>query len=85
MRYYGIRLPNSMYCMAHNYTQNHLLLLYYREIDLFTRLEMEFAMEDDSTLAEAYHVLREDISRFPTCSFRPRKEITDQILAYSKI
>lgn len=73
-----------MYCMAHNYTKNHLILLYYREIDLFTRLEMEFAMEDDSTLAHNYQNLCEDISQLPKCGFIPRREITDKILAYSK-
>jgi hypothetical protein len=71
--------------MAHNYTKNHFLLFFYREIDLFTRLEMEFAMEDDSTLSSDYQALCEDISQLPKCSFSPRREITDRILACSKI
>lgn len=80
----GIRLPFSTYCMAHNYTKNHLILLFYREIDLFTRLEMEFAMEDDSTLSEDYKALCDDMSHLPKLSFGPRREVTDRILAYSK-
>jgi len=41
--------------MTHDYTENNIIRFIYKECDLFEKLEMEFAMEDDSTLLESYH------------------------------
>lgn len=69
--------------MKHTYTQNHLIRFYYKECDLFERLEMEFAMDDDSTLMQDYHDVRTNLNELPKVTFSPRKSTIDAILAYS--
>ena len=57
--------------MIHTYTENQVIQFIFREVDLFTRLEMEFAMEDDSTLLETYHELLETKQSLPDVRFSP--------------
>ena len=70
--------------MEHTYTETHLLRFYYKECDLFEKLEMEFAMEDDSTLCDEYKDLCQTLNELPKALFSPQKKTLDAILAYSR-
>ena len=70
--------------MTHNYTENHIVRFIYKECDLFEKLEMEFAMEDDSTLMEEYSDMMIAYHTLPKVLFSPKKSCIDAILAYSK-
>ncbi len=70
--------------MIHTYTENQVIQFIFREIDLFTRLEMEFAMEDDSTLLETYHELLGAKQSLPDVHFSPSAKSISRILEYSK-
>jgi hypothetical protein len=69
--------------MIQHYTENNIIRFIYKECDLFEKLEMEFAMEDDSTLLESYHELKEGFNTLPKVTFSPSKSCLDYILAYS--
>jgi hypothetical protein len=69
--------------MAHNYTENHIIQFIYKECDLFEKLEMEFAMDEDSTLMESYESLMKGYKSLPKVTFSPKKSSIDAILAYS--
>ncbi len=69
--------------MTHDYTENNIIRFIYKECDLFEKLEMEFAMEDDSTLLESYHELMNGYTSLPKVTFSPKKSSLDAILAYS--
>ena len=70
--------------MAQLYTKSNIIRFIYKELDLFTKLEMEFAMEDDSTLMEYYEYLKEGYDALPKIMLSPKKSVTDRILTYSK-
>lgn len=70
--------------MIHTYTENQVIQFIFREVDLFTRLEMEFAMEDDSTLLETYHELLEAKQSLPDVRFSPSAKSINRILEYSE-
>ena len=70
--------------MTHHYTENQLIQFLYKECDLFDKLEMEFAMEDDSTLMETYTELMTSFHMLPRVQFSPKKSSIDAILEYSK-
>ena len=69
--------------MAHNYTENQIIQFIYKECDLFEKLEMEFAMDEDSTLMESYESLMKGYKTLPKVTFSPKKSSIDAILAYS--
>jgi hypothetical protein len=69
--------------MTNAYTENNIVRFIYKECDLFERLEIEFALEDDSTLMTSYSHLREGFDLMPTVKFSPKKETLDAILQYS--
>ncbi|MBK8624199.1 MAG: hypothetical protein IPN86_01075 [Saprospiraceae bacterium] len=69
--------------MTHGYTENQIIQFIYKECDLFDRLEMEFAMEDDSTILESYSELLEGFNILPKVTFSPKKSTLSAILAYS--
>ena len=71
--------------MKHTYTEDHLIRFYYKECDLFERLEIEFALEDDSTLMDDYLSVRNALNILPDVRFSPAKKTLDSILAYSCI
>lgn len=56
----------------------------YKELDLFTKLEMEFAMDEDSTLLEQYKYLKEGYDLLPKVTFSPKRSVLNKILEYSK-
>lgn len=70
--------------MAQIYTNNILLQYMYKELDLFTKLEMEFAMDEDSTLLEQYKYLKEGYDLLPKVTFSPKRSVINKILEYSK-
>lgn len=70
--------------MMHAYTENQVIQFIFREVDLFTRLEMEFAMEDDSTLLETYHELLEAKQSLPDVRFSPSAKSINRVLEYSR-
>lgn len=70
--------------MAQIYTKNILLQYMYKELDLFTKLEMEFAMDEDSTLLEQYKYLKEGYDLLPKVTFSPKRSVINKILEYSK-
>lgn len=70
--------------MKHHYTPNSIILYIYRELDLFSRLEFEFALEDDSTLLEDYRTLKKGFDKLPKVMFSPARKSVDKILAYSQ-
>lgn len=70
--------------MTHHYTENQLIQFLYKECDLFDKLEMEFAMEDDSTLMETYEELQSSFNMLPKVQFSPKKDIIDALIVYSK-
>jgi hypothetical protein len=70
--------------MTHQYTKNQLIQLLYKECDLFDKLEMEFAMEDDSTLMETYEEMQSSFNMLPKVQFSPKKSTIDALMAYSK-
>lgn len=69
--------------MTHGYTENQIIQFIYKECDLFEKLEMEFAMEDDSTLLESYKELMQGFDTLPQVKFSPKRSTLDMILAYS--
>ena len=69
--------------MTHHYTENQLIQFLYKECDLFDKLEMEFAMEGDSTLLEEYNDMMLSYHTLPKVLFSPKKSSIDAILAYS--
>ena len=70
--------------MKHNYTDVQLISFLYNECDLFQKLEIEFAMEDDSTLMETYTEMKQVLKVLPDVLFSPKKSCIDAILSYSK-
>lgn len=70
--------------MKHHYTPNSIILYIYRELDLFSRLELEFALEDDSTLMDDYRTLKKGFDTLPKVTFSPSRQSLDRILAYSQ-
>ncbi|MBK9151949.1 MAG: hypothetical protein IPM26_13570 [Saprospiraceae bacterium] len=69
--------------MKHAYTESQLLRFYYKECDLFERLEIEFALAEDSTLCEDYKAMCQTLNELPKAHFSPKKKTLDAILAYS--
>jgi len=69
--------------MKHAYTEEHLIRFMYKECDIFEKLEIEFAMEDDSTLLDSYHSLLETRQLLPGVLFSPSKKTINKVLAYS--
>ncbi|MCZ2101041.1 MAG: hypothetical protein LC107_05840 [Chitinophagales bacterium] len=70
--------------MAQLYTKSNLIQFLYQELDLFDKLEMEFAMDEDSTLMEYYAFLKEGYDTLPEVTFSPKKTTINRILEYSK-
>ncbi len=70
--------------MAQLYTKSNIVQFIYQELDLFTKLEMEFAMEADSTLMEYYDFLKEGYNTLPKITFSPKKSLINNVLEYSK-
>lgn len=71
--------------MANIYTDHHIIRFIYKECDLFEKIEMEVAMEEDSTLLETYETLVSSYQVLPRLLFSPKKNNINAILAYSRM
>ncbi|MEZ4910531.1 MAG: hypothetical protein R2774_06685 [Saprospiraceae bacterium] len=70
--------------MTQHYTYQDILKYYFKECDLFQRLELEFAMAEDSSLMAESIEIKESLHLLPRVTFSPRKAVLDAILEYSK-
>jgi hypothetical protein len=70
--------------MEHDYTYYPVIPYIYNELDLFARLEFEFALEEDSRLLEEYRDLISGYHHLPKVTFSPNKSTLDKVLAYSR-
>lgn len=70
--------------MTQIYTEQNLLLYYYRETDLFDTLEIEDALENDDHLLEMYLELKFTLDDLSTLVLSPSKNSIQNILNYSK-
>lgn len=70
--------------MTQHYTYQDILKYYFKECDLFSRLELEFAMAEDSTLMQECEEINASLQLLPKVTFSPRKSVLDAILEYSK-
>ncbi len=71
-------------CMTHNYTDFITISYLYNELDLFSKLEYEFALDEDSSLAESYELLNEGRDLLPEITLSPKLSVIESILAYSR-
>jgi len=69
--------------MPQMYTEENFIKLLYGEADLFDKLELEFALEEDSTLEKHHTALMEVFEALPPLSYSPSEKTIQQILAYS--
>lgn len=72
-----------MDCMEEIYTENALVRYLYKESDLFERLEVEYALENDPKLFELYLRLKSTKNNFSTIDFIPSENSLQNILAFS--
>ncbi|MBK8622716.1 MAG: hypothetical protein IPN79_13420 [Saprospiraceae bacterium] len=70
--------------MTHNYTDFITISYLYNELDLFSKLEYEFALDEDSSLAESYELLNEGRDLLPEITLSPKLSVIESILAYSR-
>lgn len=69
--------------MEKNYTDNQILKLIYGECDLFERLEIEYAIENNLELKQVYYMLYNSYKALPKVKFLPSRKSMDNILAYA--
>lgn len=69
--------------MTELYTEFSLLRHAYQELDFFTKLEIEIALEEDSTLMDAYESILLQKRCIPHISLSPKKDTIKNLLAYS--
>jgi len=70
--------------MKQHYTPEQLIPFIYLEFDLFDRLEIEFALEEDSKLCDEYHQLTRTIETLDECLISPPATLIESILQYSR-
>lgn len=70
--------------MKHNYTDFTTIYYLYNELDLFSKLEYEFALDEDSTLVESFENMIEGRDILPEISLSPKLSVIESILAYSR-
>lgn len=70
--------------MIQMYTEEALVRLLYNEGGLFEKLELEFALEEDSTLMDTFEQLQEGYFLLPKMLFSPSNQTISNILDYAK-
>lgn len=70
--------------MKQHYTPEQLIQFIYLEFDLFDRLELEFTLEEDSSLCEEYQQLAQTITSLEECIMSPSPSLVENILQYAK-
>ncbi len=71
--------------MAKSYTTTTLIKLLYNELGIFSKLEIEDAIENDTSLAEEYNMLKASISSLPKVKFFPKVQSVENILVFSRL
>ena len=69
--------------MEQDYTDNKLIQLIYGECDIFDRLELENAIDNDPSLNQSYHMLRASYRALPKVTFSPAVSTINNILAFA--
>ncbi len=69
--------------MEEIYTENALVRYVYRESDLFERLEVEYALENDPQLFQLYLRLKKAKDNFTSLAYLPSESSRQKILDYS--
>ena len=70
--------------MEHPYTENKLVQFIYGECDLLEKLEIEDAIENDTSTKESYLSILDAYRMLPRVKFSPSGKSIESILAYSK-
>lgn len=70
--------------MKHNYTPELLIKYIYSEIDIADRLELEYAIENNSSLRAQYLDIYNSYKNVPKVAFSAKKSTLDSILNYSR-
>jgi len=70
--------------MKQCYTEETLVKFIYGECDLFERLEMENALEENLCLRENFDELFKSYKTLPKVKFAPQKATIDSILKHGK-
>lgn len=71
--------------MKQNYFSNKLLKLFYSELDLFQRLETEYAISQDASIQKEWKNMSNQLKEISKLSYEPSKKSVDSIIAYSKM
>lgn len=69
--------------MEQDYTANKLIQLIYDECDIFDRLELEDAIENDATLRQSYVRLQRSYKALPKVTFSPATKTINNILSFA--
>lgn len=70
--------------MIRLYTEETLIQYYYKETDLFTTLEVEYALLHDSVVRRRYNRLISNFNLLNQGKISPSKSGVSDILAYSR-
>ena len=70
--------------MAQTYTSELLIKYIYGETDIADRLELEYALENNSELRRQYLDLHNSYTNIPKVAFSPKKSTLDSIMNYSR-
>ncbi len=71
--------------MEKAYTQNQIIRFIYKDAAPLEHLEMEHAIQEDSTLWKEYKSLMKAFKRLPKVSFLPSASVISELMVYSNI
>lgn len=71
--------------MKQNYFSNKLLKLFYSELDLFQRLETEYAISQDIAIQNEWDEMSKELNEMSKLSYAPSQKSLDSIITYSKL
>ena len=69
--------------MEQDYTVNKLIQLIYGECDLCDRLELEYAIKNDTKYSKEYAMLRASYKALPGVKFSPSKQSLNRIITFA--
>jgi len=71
--------------MEKTYTQNQIVRFIYKDAPALECMEIEHAIQEDSTLWKEYRGLMKAFKRLPKVSFLPSKSVIQDLMVYSSI
>jgi len=71
--------------MEKTYTQNQIIRFIYKDAAPLEQMEIEHAIQDDSTLWKEYKNLMKAFKRLPKVSFIPSTSVISELMMYSSI